>query len=121
MHKQAIIPFIIALVILFFGLLGHLLENGRNSLPLARLLDFNGIWIMSSVEPSRGCLMLYLLHPFWFAWGGGWQHLGEQNTEVFLYGGVEKLSLITDFMSLYVYFFKVFVGGVWIVGCIPFR
>lgn len=46
-----LIPFIIALLILFFGLLGHLLENSRNALPLARLLDFNGIWIMSSVEP----------------------------------------------------------------------
>lgn len=51
MHKHAVIPFIIAMLILFFGLLGHLLENVRNSLPLARLLVFNGIWILSSVEP----------------------------------------------------------------------
>lgn len=40
-----------------------------------------------------------------------WQHLGEQNIEVFLSGGVGKL--ITDFMSLSVYFFKVWVGGLW--------
>lgn len=55
-------------------------------------------------------------------WGAaGWQRPREQNTEVFLYEGVVKLPLITHFMSLYVYFFKVLVGGVWAVGDIPVR